>query len=230
MIESYLEQIAKIIGNNLWLAPILSLLAGILTSFTPCSLSSIPLVIGFVGGVKEKNSKRAFFLSAILSLGTSITFVTLGIVATSLHHFVEASETVWRIILGVLMILMAVQTFGIFNFVPSIKLTDKNKKRGYIGAFLTGLLAGVFSSHCSTPVLIALLAIIAGKGGLIWGIILMLLYSIGHSVLIITAGTSVGFVQKIINNEKYHKAGFILKTILGIVILLIGFYMFYLAF
>ena len=109
-------------------------------------------------------------------------------------------------------------------------MISKSKKRGFIGAFLAGILGGIFSSPCSTPVLIALLAIVAGEGNLIWGILLMLLYSIGHSALVMVAGTSIGFVQKINNSEKYKKTAVILKIVMGAAILLIGFYMFWLAF
>ena len=83
MIDAWLNQIAEAISGNMWLAPILALVAGILTSFTPCSLSSIPLIVGYVGGVGAKNTKRAFAYSAVFSLGTAITFIALGIIATS---------------------------------------------------------------------------------------------------------------------------------------------------
>lgn len=221
---------AEVIGNNMWLAPLLALLAGILTSVTPCSLSSVPLIIGYVGGVGEKNTKKAFAYSAVFSFGTAVTFVTLGIDATSAGKLMGTSSPVWYIILGVLMVLMALQTWEVFSFIPSINLISKSKKRGFIGAFLAGILGGIFSSPCSTPVLIALLAIVAGEGNLIWGILLMLLYSIGHSALVMVAGTSIGFVQKINNSEKYKKAAVILKIVMGAAILLIGFYMFWLAF
>jgi len=36
----------------MWLEPIIALLAELLTSFTPCSLSSVPLVVGYIGGAK----------------------------------------------------------------------------------------------------------------------------------------------------------------------------------
>lgn len=58
MINDWLSQIAEMISHNMWFAPILALLAGILTSVTPCSLSSVPLIIGYVGGVGEKNTKK----------------------------------------------------------------------------------------------------------------------------------------------------------------------------
>ena len=92
------------------------------------------------------------------------------------------------------------------------------------------MLGGVFSSPCSTPVLIALLAIVAGKGNFLWGVLLMLLYAIGHSALVMVAGTSIGFVQKINASGKYKTAAAVLKILMGTAILLIGFYMFWLAF
>lgn len=230
MIDIWLNQIAEIIGSNPWLAPLLALLAGVLTSVTPCALSSIPLIIGYVGGTGERNTKKAFAYSAVFSVGTAVTFVALGIIATSAGKLMGTSSPVWYMILGVLMVLMALQTWEIFNFIPSVNLISKSKKKGYAGAFLAGILGGIFSSPCSTPVLIALLAIVAGEGNLLWGILLMLLYSIGHSALVMAAGTSVGFVQKINSSEKYKTVATVLKTVMGTAILLIGLYMFWLAF
>ncbi|MEG0050090.1 MAG: cytochrome c biogenesis protein CcdA [Clostridia bacterium] len=230
MIDAWLSQLASAIDANLWLAPLLALLAGVLTSMTPCALTSIPLIVGYVGGVGEKNTKKAFAYSAVFSVGTAVTFVALGIIATSAGRLMGTSSPVWYAILGVLMMLMALQTWEIFNFIPSVNLTGKSKKRGFLGAFAAGVLGGIFSSPCSTPVLIALLAIVAGKGSLAWGILLMLLYAIGHSALVMAAGTSVGFVQRMSHSGRYAKAGKVLKIIMGLAILLIGLYMFYLAF
>lgn len=72
MINDWLTLIAEAISNNMWFAPVLALVAGVLTSFTPCSLSSVPLIIEYVGGLGEKNTKKAFALSAVFSLGTAI--------------------------------------------------------------------------------------------------------------------------------------------------------------
>lgn len=230
MVDTWLNQIAQSIQSNMWIAPLLALLAGVLTSFTPCALSNIPLIIGYVGGVGEKNTKKAFRYSVIFALGTAVTFITLGLIATSAGKLMGNSSQIWYLVLGVVMVLMALQTWEIFQIIPSINLLSKSKAKGIIGAFIAGVLGGVFSSPCSTPVLIALLAIVAGKGNLIWGILLMFLYSIGHSALVIVAGTSISFVKKISSNEKYNKVGIALKIVMGTTILLIGLYMFWLAF
>jgi Thiol:disulfide interchange protein len=208
----------------------LALIAGVLTSFTPCSLSSIPLVIGYVGGVGHHDTKMAFQLSVVFAAGAAVTFTVLGVVASLAGKLVGTSASWWYIFLGVLMVLMAMQTWGIFEIIPSSYLISKSTRKGYTGAFIAGILGGVFSSPCSTPILIALLAIVAGKGSILWGILLLLLYSIGHGILAIVAGTSIGFVQKLSSSEKYGKASTVLKTAMGALILLIGFYMFYLGF
>lgn len=225
-----LESISKLMLENFWIAPLLALLAGVLTSFTPCSLSSIPLVIGYVGGTGTPDTKKALRLSLTFALGSAVTFTVLGVIAATAGSLMGTSASWWYIALGILMVLMALQTWGIFEIIPSSYLLAKNTKKGYAGAFFAGILGGVFSSPCSTTVLIALLAIVAGKGSLAWGVLLLLLYSIGHGILAVIAGTSIGFVQKLSRSEKYGKASTVLKIVMGGFILLIGFYLFYLGF
>lgn len=225
-----LESLSIMIKESMWLAPILALLAGLLTSVTPCSLSTIPLVIGVVGGTGQRDTKKAFKLSLTFALGTAVTFTILGTLASLAGNLIGTSAKWWYIALGILMLLMALQTWEIFNFIPATYLISKSKKTGYLGAFIAGILGGIFSSPCSTPVLIALLAIVASKGNIVWGILLLLIYSIGHGILAVIAGTSIGFVQKLSRSEKYGRFSKALKIVMGCAILIIAFYMFYLGF
>ncbi len=228
--DATLELISDLIIESTWIAPVLALFAGVLTSFTPCALSSVPLIVGYVGGTGERTTKRAFLLSLTFALGSAITFTTLGVVATLAGSLIGTTSTLWYAALGVLMLLMALQTWELFEIIPSSSLILKNTKKGYIGALLAGVLGGVFSSPCSTPVLIALLAVVAGQGSFAWGILLLLTYSVGHGILAVVCGTSIGFVEKLSQNNKYSSLSKILKIIMGLMMTLIGFYMFYLAF
>lgn len=126
--------------------------------------------------------------------------------------------------------MMALQTFELITFIKPTNLQSKNTKKGYLGALIAGILGSVFSSPCSTPVLVVLLALVANTANMFLGIFLLLLYSIGNSILVIIAGTSVGTINKIIKSEKYGKFSIVLKNVMGTIILLIGFYMFYLGF
>jgi cytochrome c biogenesis protein CcdA len=187
-------------------------------------------VIGYVGGTGQQDTKRAFRLSIVFAAGAAVTFTVLGVAASLAGRLIGTSASWWYILLGVLMVLMALQTWGIFEIIPSSYLLSRNTIRGYLGALIAGIIGGVFSSPCATPVLVALLAIVAGKGSILWGILLLLLYSAGHGILAIIAGTSIGFVRKLSKSERYAGASTVLKIIMGGLVLLIGFYMFYLGF
>ncbi|MDD4502588.1 MAG: cytochrome c biogenesis protein CcdA [Clostridia bacterium] len=225
-----LDKIAPLLTEVGWLTPVLALLAGVITSFMPCALSTIPLVVGYVGGTSQKDSKKAFRLSLIFILGMAVTNTGLAVAATLAGKIVGNTNPWWYIALGVLMVFMALQTWGIYEIIPSSYLISKNTKKGGIGAFVAGLLGGIFSSPCATPVLIVLLAIVSIQGNILWGILLFVLYSIGHGVLSVIAGTSLGFVQKLAANEKYGKFSKILTIVMGFLILAMGLYMFYLGF
>ena len=49
----------------------------------------------------------------------------------------------WTILMGILMILMALQVFGVISLIPHIHISEHMTKKGYIGAFFTGALGGV---------------------------------------------------------------------------------------
>ncbi len=228
LINTWLEGLSSLISANLWLAPLLASAAGVLTSFSPCSLSSIPLVIAYVGGTGRKDSKTAFKLSLVFSLGMAITFTALGAAAALLGRLMSfGTSSLWYLILGALMLLMALQTWGIINLIPSSYAQRFNSKRGYIGALLMGVLGGLFSSPCATPVLVALLAIVARSGKTLWGIILLLLYSLGHSALVLASGSIMGLSSKLTSNSRFGQLSKLLNAILGAVILLMGLYLIY---
>lgn len=230
MIHEWVDTLSVMITESFWLAPIFALAAGILTSLTPCSISTMPLIIGYVGEMGSNDTKKAFKLSLIFSLGKTITFAALGIIASILGKLMLGAGSWWYILLGVLMTLMALQIWGIYEFIPSSFLASRATKKGYAGALIAGILGGIFSSPCATPVLIVLLSIVAKQGNVLWGILLLLLYSAGHSILTIFAGTSVGLIQKITSDKRYGTMSNILKYIMGLLILFIALYMFYLGF
>ena len=230
MIDGWLDILSESIRSGTALAPLFALLAGVATSVTPCALTSVPLVIAYVAGTSANDPRRGFALSAVYSLGMALTFTILGAAASMLGRLMGTSSSWWYILLGVLMLLMGLQILEIFDFLPSTHLLSKNTKRGYAGAFVAGVLGGFFSSPCATPVLVVLLSIVAGSGEVGRGILLLLLYSLGHSVLVLAAGTSVGFVSKLVASKKYGAFSSVLKYFLGAGALLISFAMFYLGF
>ncbi len=230
MIDRWLNILGELIAGNIWIAPLMALIAGILTAFTPCSLSSIPLVIGYVGGYAGGDTKRAFGYSLAFCVGMAAAFTALGTLASLFGKLMRGSGSWWYILLGTLMALMALQMWDIINIIPQAKIMGKSARKGYIGAAALGMLGGFFASPCATPVLVVLLAMVAQGGSLLWGVLLLFLYSVGHSVLLLAAGTSVGLANGLASSTRLGRLGRVFKIAMGGAILLLSFYMFYLGF
>lgn len=228
MLDQALDSLAMLIKTHRMLAPLIGLLAGVLTSFTPCSLANLPLVIGYVGGIGERSSRKAFLYSILFAIGSAVTYVILGVVAASAGQLLGNASKWWYIFLGVLLTMMALQMCEIFTFIPSTNLMTKSKLRGGVGALVAGVLGGLFASPCATPVLAVLLSLLAATDvNLMWAIFVMLMYAIGNSFLIVVAGTSMGVATGILKSKKYQLWGEVLKYVMGIAIFAFALYMFW---
>lgn len=224
-----LNNFSNLISNNVYIALGVSFLAGIVSSFSPCILSTLPLVIGYVGEAGVKDKKTAFKYSLFFSIGVVVTFTLLGAIFSLLGKFMNITGKWWYLVLGAIMLLVGLQLLGVIgSHDKACKMPSRRK--GFWGAFFLGILGGALSSPCSTPVLAAILAFVAQKGNVTLGGLMLLLYSIGHSVLIIIAGTSVGLIQQLSMSNKTMAVGRILKTVLGILVIFMGLYLLYLGF
>ena len=207
------------------LSPLIAFLMGVLTSISPCSLSSLPLVIAYVSQTTTE-TKKGFLYSLLFALGTAITFSLLGLIAISLGKVMRGAGSWWYILLGILMVLLALQSWNVISGVPSANLLQKNQRRGYLGALIAGFLMGLFSSPCATPMLISLLAFITLSESTFYSMLLIFFFSLGHGVLSVIAGTSSTFIRRIRNTRISRYASYIIGTL----ILILGLYMFYLGF
>ena len=107
--------------------------------------------------------------------------------------------------------------------IPSLGGKLQPKTKGVLGSFILGLLFGVVSAPCAAPILIVLLTCLVGSGASVpWGGTLLLVYALGHSVLI--AGTSMGMAKKLIENRKATSTLELLRRGAGVAIVLVGVY------
>lgn len=226
IVSDWIHILEEIMRQNLWVAPLLSLAAGIISSLTPCSLASIPMILAYVGATSA-TPKKAFRLSLAMALGMAVTFGVFGSVASAIGHMMHEAGHWWKAVMGILMILMALQIWEVIHIIPHIHMTEKVSRRGYTGAFLTGALSGLFASHCAVPVMVALLALAAEVSrGIGWGILLMVCYAVGHSILLLLAGTGYGYVEQMMKDPRLGAVNKWLRIILGVIILAVGLVMF----
>ena len=78
MIESIFIALYEAMTGSIWLALLASFGWGILSIlFSPCHLSSIPLVVGFISSQGKIPISRTFYISLIFAVGILITIAAL---------------------------------------------------------------------------------------------------------------------------------------------------------
>lgn len=222
--ESLLGNISEFINSSPGLAYILIFLGGILSASSPCVLAIIPLVIGFVGGYSQGDKKKALLYSLIFALGLSITFTILGAIASLLGRLFGDVGKLWYFIAAGVALIMGLYLLGLIK-IPFPKTVElKTKHKGALGAFLLGLLFGAVSSPCATPILAVILAFVATKAKIVYGISLLFVYALGHCALIIAAGISAGFVESFVQSRGITNFSNLAKKASGLLIILAGVY------
>ncbi len=227
-----ISQFSEFMISNIYLAIPVAFAAGIISAFSPCILTTLPLVIGYMGNSKIQNKKRGLIYSLVFTAGLSLTFVILGIATALIGKVFAAYNSYIYIALSVIMIISALNLLGVIGKSSkenSCSIEEKKPVKGLFGIFTLGLFGGFVSSPCATPVLAAILSFVAGTGNIPLGIGMLLAYSLGNSLLVIIAGVSVTSINAIISNPKYLNAGKYMKNGLAVFILLAGFYVFYLG-
>jgi cytochrome c-type biogenesis protein len=202
--EGLLGNIGDIIQNQAWLAFPACFAGGIISSASPCVLAMIPLVIGYVGGYAEGSQKKAVQYSVVFTLGLTATFTVLGVVAGAMGSLFGDVGNFWNYALPPLAILLGLQLVGAFKFIKfntGVLQRFLPRRRALLGAFLMGLLFGVIASPCATPVLAVILTVAATQEKIAYSGGLLLAYALGHWVLVLGAGISVGFAQRVLESK-----------------------------
>ncbi len=232
MLDEFVNRAGEYIHTNPWMAVVAIFLGGILTASNPCVLAMIPLMMGFVAGRKEERFGvlRAFGYSLTFVFGLSLTFTALGLLAALAGQMYGEISGAWNFVVAGVCAVMGLHLMGVFTVPFPNAIRVQPKTRGIVGAFILGLLFGIVSAPCAAPILVVLLTYLAGSGSSVaYGGLLLFVYGLGHSVLILVAGTSMAAARKLIESKKFNRATEWLRRGAGVLILGVGFYFLYLA-
>lgn len=231
MLDSFLANAGQYLHTNAWLALVAVFLGGTITASNPCVLAMVPLMMSFVAGRKDEKTGigQASLLSLVFVVGLALTFTALGIVAALAGKIYGDVSGVWNFVVAIVCALMGLHLMGVVTVpIPSLGGKLQPRSRGFIGALLLGLLFGLVSAPCAAPILIVLLTYLAGSGASVtWGALLLLIYALGHSVLILVAGTSMGAARMLLENKKTTRTLDVLRRVAGAVIVVVGIYFAY---
>lgn len=215
--------ISALIQSNPWLAVVAVFVGGVATASNPCVLAMIPLAMAMVAGTrKTRGFKKNFVFTLFFMLGLSITFTALGLISALLGRMFGDVGSFWKYLVALVCLVMGLQLLGLFKLELRGPRVSSVRKEGNLGAFLLGLLFGVVSTPCAVPILAVILAFVAQKGDIAFGILLLFVYALGHSLLVLIAGTSMGAAKILIESRGWGKANGVLQKVAGAVILAVG--------
>ncbi len=211
------------------LALILVFAGGVVTSIGPCNMAMIPLIIGYVGGSRDLGRGRSLVLSATFATGLAITFMMLGVIVSFVGGLVGAGHRwFYYIVAGVCMVI-GLQLLGLIHLpMPDFLAGQRQqmKWRGAPGALALGLVSGLVSSQCATPVLAAILTYVMAEGAVAYGALLLFVYALGRGVPIVAAGTFTGALKQL---RAFGRWSGTLEKVSGVIIIAVGLYLVWLA-
>ena len=198
---------------------------------SPCHLASIPLIVGFIDQQGKMTTRRAFTISLLFSLGILITIGVIGAVTAAAGRMMGdvgrwGNYSVAAIFFAVGLYLLEVIKLPLPNAAqPGIK------SKGMLAAFVLGLIFGVALGPCTFAYMAPMLGVTfrLASTNLSYGVLLLVLYGVGHCGVIVLAGTFSEVVQNYLNWNEKSKGSVILKKVCGALVLLGGMYLLYTA-
>jgi cytochrome c-type biogenesis protein len=209
-----------------------SFLWGVLSLvLSPCHLSSIPLIVGFIDDQGRISTKRAFSISVLFASGLMVSIAVIGAVTALAGRMMGDVGRYGNYFVAVVFFLVGLHLFDLIPIPWSGPSRIGMKGKGLLAALLLGLIFGVALGPCTFAYMAPILSITFDLAGTdIWyGILLLLSYAVGHCSIIALAGTFTELVQQYLNWNERSKGPLIVKRVCGVLVIAGGFYLIYTA-
>ena len=198
---------------------------------SPCHLASIPLIVGFIDEQGRISTRRAFLISTLFSVGILITIGAIGVITAAAGRMMGDVGRWGNYFVAAIFFVVGLHLLGVIPMPWSGPGQIGMKRKGMLAAFILGLVFGIAIGPCTfaymAPMLGVTFKLAATNIG--YGILLLAVYGVGHCSVIVVAGTSTELVQRYLNWNEASKGAAILKKVCGVLVLLAGVYLIYIA-
>ena len=165
-------------------------LGGLISSISPCSLSMLPLIIGYVGGYSKENPLKTLLQMIIFVIGSGIVFAVIGgICAFTGKLFV--GNPYFTLIVASIILIMGLKILDVIDFeLPVIikEIPQNNFNNEILYPLLLGAVFALIGTPCSTPILASIMGFASISAKVSQAVIMLFLFSIGQGLILIIAG------------------------------------------
>lgn len=227
MLDGIFNLLYEAMNGSAWLAVAASFGWGVLSILlSPCHLSSIPLVVGFISAQGKMSLARTFNISLVFSVGILITIALIGIITASLGRMMGDLGGIGNYLVAGIFFIVGLYLLGIIKLDWNRGLKP-TKAKGLWAALILGLLFGLALGPCTFAYMAPVLGIVfqTAQTNFFLAILFLLAFGIGHCSVIVGAGSLTRQVQKYLNWSEESKTLLWLKKICGVLVILGGVYL-----
>ena len=195
---------------------------------SPCHLISVPLLIGYLNDRGESRPSHTALLPVLFAAGILVIVGSIGIATALAGRMLGDIGPVAEYVVGALLVLFGLHLAG-FLRLPSISTAAATRIRGSGGlaVFLMGLIFGVGLGPCTfafmAPVLVLVLSSAAEQ--LWFSAALLVSFAVGHSTVIIGAGSLSQAVRRFLNWDSRSQGTLWVRRACGILVAAGGVYL-----
>ena len=215
-----------------WIAVMAAFAWGVLSILlSPCHLASIPLIVGFIGRQGKTSTRHAFATSALFAAGILMTIGVIGAITAALGRMIGDVGKYGNYFVAVIFFVVGLHLLDVIPMPFSGPGQVKTKRKGALAAFILGLLFGVAIGPCTFAFMAPMLAVTfkAASTQMAYGVLLLVIYGVGHCSVIVVAGTCAEWVQRYMNWNEQSRGAIILRRICGVLVLMRGLYLLFIA-
>jgi len=195
---------------------------------SPCHIACIPLIVGFIDGQGNISTGRAFLLSLLFGLGILITIGLIGIITGLAGRTMGDIGGYGNYFVAVVFFAVGLNLLGILPL-PFMEggANPNYKRKGFLAAFILGLLFGVALGPCTFAYMATMLGVVFSMAStqMMLAMALLAAFAIGHCAVLVFAGTFTEVVQHYLSWSEKSKGAEILKKTCGVLVMLGGVYL-----
>jgi cytochrome c-type biogenesis protein len=227
MIDGIFNYLYQAMSGAMYIALFASFAWGVLSILlSPCHLSSIPLVVGFISSQGKISLRRTFYISLVFSMGILITIALIGIITALLGRLMGDIGKFGNYLVAGIFFLVGFYLLDIIKVEWNTGLRQTQKK-GLFAALILGLLFGLALGPCTFAYMAPVLGIVfqTAQTNYFLAVFFLLAFGVGHCAVIVGAGTLTGKVQKYLNWTEKSEAVIWIKKICGVLVIIGGIYL-----
>lgn len=222
------ESILALLESNALFAFAGAFGAGSITAVAPCSLVSVPLLVGSSVALNKdlEGRKKVFYtyaFAALFAVGVMISFSILGLIVAKFGGFFSVAPLWAYLLASFFSIMIGLYAWGLFGEINKSSLMMHLIRYRLFGGFLIGVVFGLVSTPCASAPLVTMITV-AANSGYLYAYGLILTFALGHSLLLLIAGISVGFAQSITSSSVVANVSNFINRGFALILIGIGLY------